>query len=143
MDTHLKVVAVLHLVLGAIGLVCALIVMIVFGGAAGIVGASGDADAVAAVPIIGIAGTAVVSLLTIMALPSLVVGIGLWNHYGWARIAGIVLSILMLFGFPFATILGVYGLWVLFSRETQRLFNQTLRLDATSIGPTEGGSQSV
>jgi hypothetical protein len=34
-----------------------------------------------------------------------------------------VLSLVELFMFPFGTILGVYGLWVLFSRETEHFFN--------------------
>jgi len=123
MDTHVKVLAVLHLVFAVIGLVSAVIVMLVFGGAAGIVGASGDPDAAEALPIIGITGTAIVSLVTLMALPSLVVGIGLWKRHAWARVGGIVLSILLLFGFPFGTILGAYGLWVLFSKDTERLFS--------------------
>jgi hypothetical protein len=122
METHLKVVAVLHMAFGAIGLVTAAILMLLVGGAAGIVGASGEPDAVAAVPIIGIAGTFVVMVVGVLSLPSLVVGVGLWKRMGWARVGGIVLSILLLFGFPFATILGVYGLWVLFSKDTERLF---------------------
>jgi len=133
MDTHVKVVAVLHIVMGAIGLVCAMIVMLVVGGAAGIVGASGDPEAVAAIPIIGIAGTAVVAILAVLSFPSLIVGIGLWKYLGWARVGGIVLSILMLLGFPVLTIVGVYGLWVLFSKETERLFNER-----SAVAPTPG-----
>ena len=38
------------------------------------------------------------------------------------RIVGIVLSAIALLGFPWITILGIYGLWVLFSKETERLF---------------------
>ena len=33
-----------------------------------------------------------------------------------------VVSILSLMMVPFGTIVGVYGLWVLFSKETERLF---------------------
>lgn len=36
MDTHVKVLGVLHIVLGAVGLVGALILMLIFGSAAGI-----------------------------------------------------------------------------------------------------------
>ena len=48
--------------------------------------------------------------------------IGLIQHRPWARIAGIVLSILGMMMIPFGTIVGVYGVWVLFSKETERLF---------------------
>jgi len=33
-----------------------------------------------------------------------------------------VISILSLMMIPFGTIVGVYGLWVLFSKDTERLF---------------------
>jgi len=48
--------------------------------------------------------------------------IGLLRLRPWARIAGIVVSILSLVAFPLGTVLGIYGLWVLFSKDTERLF---------------------
>jgi hypothetical protein len=122
-DTHVKVLGVLHIAMGALGALAALALMLIFGGAAGIVGSSGDADAAAiAVPIIGIAGTALVAFLLALSLPGIVVGIGLFRFRPWARIAGIVVSIFDLILFPFHTIVGIYGLWVLFSKDTERLF---------------------
>ncbi|MEO8258202.1 MAG: hypothetical protein ABI868_12720 [Acidobacteriota bacterium] len=125
MDTHVKILGVLHIVLGALGLVGAVLLMLIFGGAAGIVGASGDADAVAALPIIGVTGTALVVLVTALSLPGVIIGIGLVQYRSWARIGGLVLSIFDLIGVPFGTILGVYGLWVLLSKETERAFTRS------------------
>jgi hypothetical protein len=122
MDTHVKVVAVLNIAIGACGLVGALVLILVFGGAAGIAGASGDPDAAIAVPIIGIAGTALVILILALSLPAVIVGIGLFRMRPWARIGAIVLSILHLIWIPIGTIIGVYSLWVLFSKDTERLF---------------------
>jgi hypothetical protein len=113
---------VLHIVFGAIGVMCALLLILMFGGAAGIVGASGNPDAAIAIPIIGIAGLAVVSFLFLISLPGIVIGIGLWQRRSWARIGGIVLAFFDLPGIPLHTLLGIYGLWVLFSKETERLF---------------------
>jgi hypothetical protein len=126
MDTHVKVLGVLHIVLGAFGLVGALILMIIFGGAAGIVGASGDPDAELALPIIGLTGLALVLVIGALSLPGIIVGIGLLKFRPWARIFGIVLSIFDLIWIPFGTVVGVYGLWVLFSRDTERLFDRSL-----------------
>jgi hypothetical protein len=126
MDTHVKVLGVLHIVLGAFGLVGALILMIIFGGAAGIVGASGDPDAELALPIIGLTGLALVIAIGALSLPGIIVGIGLLKFRSWARIFGIALSIFDLIWIPFGTVVGVYGLWVLFSRETERLFDRSL-----------------
>ena len=125
MDTHVKVLGAVNVAFGVLGVVAALVLSLVMGGTASIVsivGASGDPDAAIAVPIIGITGLAIVILLLALSLPSVFVGIGLLQRKRWARIAGIVLSIMSLPMIPFGTILGIYGLWVLFSKETERLF---------------------
>jgi hypothetical protein len=123
METHVKVLGALQIALGAFGLFGAGVLMLLFGGAAGIVGANAEADAAIAMPIIGITGAALVTFLTALSLPSVIVGIGLLRLRPWARIGGIVISILGLMAIPFGTIVGAYGLWVLFSTDTERLFN--------------------
>ena len=128
MHTHVKVVGALNIVLGAFGLLIAAALMLIFGGATWLVGASGDPDAALAVPILGVTGAAISTFLLLLSLPSVVIGIGLLQRRSWARVAGIVISLLNLFNFPFGTMLGVYGLWVLFSKETERAFGtQELR----------------
>ena len=104
------------------GLFGALVLVFVFGGAASVMGASGNPDAQIAMPIVGITGMALVTVIAAMSLPSVIIGIGLIRLRPWARVAGIVISILSLMMVPFGTVVGVYGLWVLFSKETERLF---------------------
>lgn len=122
MDTHVKVLGALQIAFGAIGVMLALLMIFVFGGVAGIVGASGDPEAAFAVPIIGLTGTALVVFLLLTSLPGVVIGIGLLRFRPWSRIAGIVISIIALMMVPFGTIVGAYGLWVLFAKDTERLF---------------------
>ena len=122
MDTHVKVLGVLHIAMGALGLIGALLLMLVFGGVAGVVAADGDPDAAVAFSIIGLTGTALVVCVVALSLPGVIVGIGLMQTRSWARIGGIVLSIFDLIWIPFGTILGVYGLWVLLSKDTERAF---------------------
>jgi protein-S-isoprenylcysteine O-methyltransferase Ste14 len=123
MDTHVRVLGVLYTVLGGLGLIVAVLAMIGLGGAAGIISASADPDeAAVAIPILSIVGTALVAFLFAFSHPAIVTGIGLLYFKSWARIVGIVLSAVALLGFPWITILGVYGLWVLFNKETERLF---------------------
>ena len=122
MDTHVKVLGILHIVNGAIGLGSALFFMVIFGGVAGLVAADGDADAAFVVPLIGMTGGAIVLMVLLVSIPGIVIGWALFTLYPWARVWGIVLSILSLFVVPFGTIIGVYGLWVLLSRDTERLF---------------------
>jgi hypothetical protein len=122
METHVKVFGVLQIVLGALGLLFAAALSVVFTGAASIVGASGDPDVAVALPLIGITGTALIVFVVLLSLPGIVVGIGLVRFQPWARIGGIVLAIFDLVWIPFGTIIGVYGLWVLFSGATEPLF---------------------
>ena len=122
METHVKVLGALNIAFGAMGTFGALILGFIFGGAATAVGASGDPEAAVALPIIGITGVALVAFLVAWSLPGLIIGIGLLRLRPWARIAGIVVALLSLIVFPLGTILGVYGLWVLFSKDTERLF---------------------
>ncbi len=124
MVSHVKVLGVLNLVVGGCLLVGALFLALALGGTAGIVGAAADAeDAAIAIPILGIAGSALTIFLLAFAVPNLVIGWGLLTFKSWARIAGIVLSAISLINIPFGTILGIYGLWVLLNKDTERLFD--------------------
>lgn len=126
MQTHVKVVGVLYIVLSALGLLVALGIGAMFG-IAGMAGAAADSeDAAIALPIIGLTGGLVTALLVALALPGLVTGFGLLANKSWARILGIVLAALQLLGFPVGTIFGIYALWVLLNKDTERLFSPTV-----------------
>jgi peptidoglycan/LPS O-acetylase OafA/YrhL len=126
MVTHVKVLGGLYLALSAISLFMALFLALAVGTASAIVGTAADAhDAAIAIPIIGIAGTALVVFLVIVSLPGLIAGIGLLKFRPWARIVGIVVAALYLVHIPFGTIVGIYGLWVLFNKDTEPLFSET------------------
>ena len=127
MTTHVKVVAVLYLFLSAFGLMAALVLSMAFGLAGGIVGANADPnDAAIALPIMGFTGTVLVGYLVLTALPGLVAGVGLLKSQPWARVLGIVVGVFYLIHIPFGTVIGIYALWVLLSRETERLFSGSL-----------------
>lgn len=126
MTTHVKILGAAYIALSAFGLVAALFLALAVGTASTIVGVAADAhDAAIAIPILGIAGTALVVFLVIVSLPALIAGIGLLKFRPWARILGIVVAILSLIHIPFGTIVGIYGLWVLFNKDTERLFSET------------------
>ncbi len=123
MQTHVKVLGVLYLAVSGLALAGALFLLLVMGGTAGIVGVAADPeDAAIAIPVLGIAGTALAMILILFAIPGLLTGYGLLKYKPWARIVGIVFSALNLINVPFGTLLGAYGLWVLLTRETERLF---------------------
>ena len=132
MRQHVTVLGILFIVLGALGLIGAAIVLVIFGGAAGIVGmvaAHEEPEAAIAVPILGIVGLGICLIILTMSIPDLIAGVGLLKFRPWARILGLVISVLSLVHIPIGTVVGVYGLWVLLSKETEALFrgaeNQT------------------
>lgn len=121
MQTHVKVLAVLFIVLSALGVLAALGLGAIFS-IAGMGAAAGD-DADVALPILAISGTALTIFLLALSVPGLLAGFGLLKFRPWARILGIVLCALQLINIPFGTILGAYGLWVLLNKDTERLFS--------------------
>jgi hypothetical protein len=122
-ETHVKVLAVLHLVFSSLSLLAALVILLATGAVTSIVGSAADpSDAQIAIPFIRLGGGAAAFFFLALGVPGLVVGLGLLKLRPWARILGIVISALDLTHIPFGTALGVYGLWVLFNRDTERLF---------------------
>ena len=111
MNTHIKLVAVLHLVLGAMGLIGAAVVFAIFGTVGGLAGWHGDA---AAASIIGIVALAIAGLIVFLSIPGMVGAWGLLKGKSWARVLMIVIGVLELLHFPLGTALGVYTLWVMF-----------------------------
>lgn len=123
METHVKVLGVLHIVAGGLGVIAAVLIVAILGGVAGLVEASADApDAQTAIPILKMVSAGLFVFLLLISAPGIVAGIGLLHFRNWARILTIVLSALQLMNLPFGTALGIYGLWVLLSQRTEPLF---------------------
>jgi hypothetical protein len=126
MEQHVKILGVLHIVFGCLGIMLALGMLLLFGGIAGLIGASDySSDAHISIPILGGIGALVFFFLLAISLPGLIAGIGLLQFQSWARTLAIVLSVFDLIHVPFGTALGVYGLWVLLSEGSERMFRTT------------------
>jgi hypothetical protein len=126
MRNHILALAVLNIVWGSLSALGALIVLLVFGGIMSVVGLATQHDpesGMIAIPIIGIIGGIIFVVLAISAIPAIVIGFGLLRLASWARVGGIVLSAVHLMSIPFGTALGIYGLWVLMSREAMAVFS--------------------
>lgn len=125
MKDHVRILGILHVVYGMLGILGGIIVMVIFGGLAGLVNiADKTGDAKVAIPILGGIGAFVFLLLLALSLPGIIAGFGLLELRPWARILTIVLSALELMSVPLGTVLGVYGLWVLLSPGGEQLFRQ-------------------
>jgi hypothetical protein len=125
MVTHVKLIGILHILMGAFGILVGLGLLILFGGIASIVGFSDHTrDSLVAIPIIGSIGVFIFIFIAVLSLPDIAAGIGLLQFKPWARTLAIILSALHLFNVPFGTALGVYGLWALLRPETEALFER-------------------
>ena len=116
METHVRVLGWLYIVLGILGVLTAGFVFFVLVGS-GLI--SGDQEAIT---ILSIIATLVGGFLLVISAPGILTGVGLLYHRSWGRVLGIILGIFNLPSFPIGTALGAYALWVLLQDETGRMF---------------------
>ena len=122
MATHVKVIAILFIVFGALGLLGAAFSSVLFGVLATVVGASHDQGAPLGVAVLGFTGMALTTFLVVVSIPHLICGWGMLILRPWARILGIILAAISLVRIPIGTVFGIYALIILFNRETEALF---------------------
>ncbi len=118
MNTHVRVISVIDIVLGSVTALAGVALLIVFlTGAA----ALNQTSTVAAGAIMG--ATLFASMFMIaLGILGIVVGIKLVEYESWARVAQIIFGVLQLFNFPLGTAFGVYSLWAMLSDEGRALF---------------------
>lgn len=116
MQTHIKILGWLYIILGVLGILAAGVVVLAVAGG-GLI--SGDRTAITVTMIVALV---IGGFLVLVSAPGIIAGFGLLGYQPWARILTLVLGILNLPGFPTGTALGVYTLYVLLDDETSRLF---------------------
>ena len=140
MQTHVKVLAVLFIVVGACGVVAAFFSSLILTALAAWLGQSGEEGALIGSTFLGFTGVILAVVLLLTAVPSIICGWGLLKFRPWARILGIILSAISLIKFPFFTLLGIYGLWVLFKKDTEALFGAAPTVIASPPRPPSSPS---
>jgi hypothetical protein len=75
--------------------------------------------------VLGIIGNVIMIIVTILSLPGILAGIGLFKRKEWARILTLIISVFNLFSFPLGTALGVYSIWALVQPESAALFKKS------------------
>jgi len=123
MQTHVKVLGILFLISAG----CLAFFAVAFPLGLSIVGMfvqrSGDPDASTALPILGLVGTGLALFLGFFALVWGICGYGVLKHKSWARIFAIILCAMSLVKIPIGTAFGIYGLWIMFNKETEAMFS--------------------
>jgi hypothetical protein len=108
MDTHRKVVGILHVIFGAISLALIAIATVFFGVLSTFV-----SDSRFPMPVALAIGAAVAAVLALVALAEIVAGAMLLAGRAGARHWVIGVGALQLLNIPFGTALGAYTLWAL------------------------------
>ena len=106
MERHVTILGAFHIAFGAIGLVAALAILLIFGGAAGLIGlgaAVGSRTPGSPCRIVGIVGTLLMMIVLTLSVPGIAAGFGLMTYRPWARMLTVVLSLLHLLNFPFGS----------------------------------------
>lgn len=124
MENHIRILAILLIVWGAMHLIGAFVLgligmgipIVAFSAQSQQLGGSGEF----AFTIVGIILCILAAFILLNALLGIVGGIGLMNRKPWSRIFCIVSSVVYVTNFPFGTALGIFGLWVLFNEETRQ-----------------------
>lgn len=124
MQTHVKVLGWLNVVLGGMGVVIALAVMASAQWLAHLLH-NVNAEFEVPVALIQVGVSVVVGVILLTSLPCLVLGFGLLSVRPWGRVLGLVLSAVLLLNFPFGTAVALYGFWVLLKPETEALFRDS------------------
>jgi len=117
MEKHINVVAALQIGLSIFTL---LMVILTYSFMTLIAGFVDEPDGQMVITIIG---KVVATFLTLVAIPGLIAGLGLYKRKEWARILTLVISVIAIFNFPFGTAIGIYSIWALIQPETVAAFN--------------------
>ena len=130
METHVKVIAWLHIALGGL-ITFACLGMGAFFLSIGHAMQQGGSGAHQANDMIGrlssfeLTGWIILATGLFLGVPGIIIGIGLLRLSAWGRILGIVVSIFDIIALhPLHLALGVYGLVILCSKETGPLFQR-------------------
>jgi uncharacterized membrane protein (DUF2068 family) len=116
MDTHIKVIGWLWIVLGALGVLGALCL------SAATAGGGLLSEDTTALFITSTVALVCGGLFFLGSALNIIAGIGLLRYRSWARILVIILAIINLPNFPVGTALGIYTLWAMFNAEGKELF---------------------
>jgi hypothetical protein len=74
--------------------------------------------------IVGPAGFMIGVFFLLIALPSIIAGVGLLRYRSWGRGLTLVLAFLRLLEFPFGTATAVYSFWVLLSQDGKQFYGE-------------------
>jgi hypothetical protein len=115
---HNKVIGIMHLIYGGFNALMLVIFVPFFFAIGGIAAADPNAPP-AMTAMFGFFGVLMLVLAVVFGLPPILAGYAMLKRKSWARVVGIIASVVEALSFPFGTALCVYTLWFLFGQGEQ------------------------
>jgi hypothetical protein len=136
MDIHVRRLATLNILFGAIALIISLAFLVFYGGPVGIYESTED-------NILGLLMAVAAVVNFFISVPCIVGGFFLRQMKEWSRGMMIVASALNIMNVPVGSIIGAYGLWALLTPETDPLFSREPLYRVTNKSVAQTKSTSV
>lgn len=118
MEKHINIVAALQI---GLSMFCLLFVILIFT-VLNLV--SGFVNEPEGSMVLSIIANVIAIVFTIISIPGIVAGLGLYKRKEWARLLTLVLSVVEFFNFPLGTAIGIYSIWALVQPEIVAEFNK-------------------
>lgn len=131
LHTHVQILGWLRIAGAALMLVIGIFLLILLAG----LGVFSSAAAGEATPfwVLTLVALFVGGLMVLLALPSLLAGIGLLRRKEWGRILALIVGVFDLFNFPIGTLIAAYSFYVLLQNSATSYFaGTTTSLTATA-----------
>jgi hypothetical protein len=122
-----------HVIFGAVTLLPAFILPLIFGGIWSIVTVGAHDTAAPAIlgVTFGVVLTIVLMVLAVSGGLSIAAGVGILRRKAWGDVLAVIASILHIANFPLGTIVGAATLWVLLFREPRSAMTAIPQRDVT------------
>jgi hypothetical protein len=122
MDRHVRVLATLYIAGGIAGFLVGIMMLFKPAAISNFLLALMTTRLIMSVPFAAMYLNALGWLHVLLAGPAIISGWGLRRYDEWARMMGLVVALVAILSFPFGTVAGVFGIWVLLSPESEYLF---------------------
>lgn len=121
MEKHIKILGIIFVICGVLGVLLSLAIMVFVGPFAS--SKIAEENPVFTTFIIGFIVEVAGFVAMLVSIIKGAAGICLLKRYSWGWILALLASVLSLFSFPVGTAIGIYGIWVLFNDEVKEIFD--------------------
>lgn len=138
MPDSIKTTRISLVVAAGLAFATAALLVFIFGAGAVLIGWGTERSGLLGSALLGAAGIFLAVLFVALGVADLLIASGIAKGRPWARIAGIVMSVLLLVAVPVGTILGIVALMGLLGRDARAWFGTPVELRPVPHVPPAG-----